>query len=160
MKRNTPIIPLTLLSLVLMMSCSSSSKISASERDGLSYETAIIAKSISYEYDWIKKKYPGSQPQQQMLTHQKRKSYDIITILSQNGETIDIYFDITSFFGKGFWSLSLTLGKRHLPWHGFRNTNKQLNKELNFITIIKPKDRVNSPSKSTCQKQTFVYPNR
>ena len=102
MKRNTPIIPLTLLSLVLMMSCSSSSKISDSERDGLSYETAIIAKSISYEYDWIKKKYPGSQPQQQMLTHQKRKSYDIITILSQNGETIDIYFDITSFFGKGF----------------------------------------------------------
>ena len=83
-----------------MISCSTSSKIASGDRDGLSYEKAIIAKSISFEYEWIKENFPGSQTQRQMLSVHKRKHYDIVTIKKPDEETKDIYFDISSFFGK------------------------------------------------------------
>jgi hypothetical protein len=73
-----------------------------SERDGLSFETAIIAKSVSFEYEWIRENYPGSQPQTQALVFEKKKPFDIITIKTATRETIDIHFDISKFYGKGF----------------------------------------------------------
>ena len=102
MKKSTPTIVIFLISISLLISCGSVGSISSTERDGLSFETAVIAKSVSFEYEWLRKNYPGSQPQMQMLSKQKNKPYDIITILTKSGETKDIYFDISRFYGKGF----------------------------------------------------------
>lgn len=73
---------------------------SVSERDGTSYEKAIIAKSIPDEYNWLKKNYPGCQFMQQSLRHYKNVPYDVLTVKLPDGTKKDFYFDISSFFGK------------------------------------------------------------
>lgn len=75
-------------------------EVSVSERDGTSYEKAIIAKSIPDEYNWLKKNHPGGQVLQQALTKYKGKPYDVLTVRLQDGTKKDFYFDISSFFGK------------------------------------------------------------
>ena len=100
MKTRTMIPRVIILLTIVLFSCKSTNIGSSAKRDGLSYETAIIARSIRYEYQWINDHYPGSQPQQQALTKHGKKPYDIITIKTASGETLEIYFDISSFFGK------------------------------------------------------------
>ncbi|WP_421920038.1 hypothetical protein [Marinifilum sp.] len=102
MKQKTSILLSILFSFILLVSCSTSAKLTTSEQDGLTAKTAVVVKSVSHEYQWIRKNYPGSKAQGQMLVHEKRKPYDIITIKTASGKTMDIYFDISSFFGKGF----------------------------------------------------------
>lgn len=102
MKQITPAIAIALFSLIIMYSCGTSKELSSVERDGLSYETAIIAKSIDFEYQWIQQNYPGAQPQSQILTEHKKKPYDIIIIKTTSGEEIKLYFDISKFFGKRY----------------------------------------------------------
>ena len=77
-----------------------SSEDSVSERDGISYEKAVIAKSIPDEYNWLKKNYPGCQFMQQSLRHYKNVPYDVLTVKLPDGTKKDFYFDISSFFGK------------------------------------------------------------
>jgi hypothetical protein len=36
----------------------------------------------------------------QALSHYKNKPYDIITIKTSEGKEIDVYFDISNFYGK------------------------------------------------------------
>ncbi len=84
----------------LFISCSSSKLSGSLIQDGLSYETAVVVKSVSFEYKWIKENYPGSQVQMQALNVHKRKHYDVLTIITSHGETEKIYFDISNFFGK------------------------------------------------------------
>ncbi|HMV07248.1 MAG TPA: hypothetical protein PK325_07700 [Cyclobacteriaceae bacterium] len=98
---------------VAITACKSSSKVATSseitqasqtdevsERDGTSYEKAIIAKSIPDEYNWLKKNHPGSQFIQQSLRHYKNVPYDVLTVKLPDGTKKDFYFDISSFFGK------------------------------------------------------------
>lgn len=95
---------LVLLILVLILnSCSTTNSLSDSavaERDGSSKEKAIIVNSINAEYQWVTQNYPGSKVTGQALIGSGRKHYDILTFVTQDGETKKAYFDISSFFGK------------------------------------------------------------
>jgi len=94
-------------------SCSSAKKTvqkseatSVVENDGSSYEKAIIIhedhenQGIHAEYSWIRDKYPGYKNRGQALNNYKNKPYDIIHITTSDGKEIDVYFDISNFYGK------------------------------------------------------------
>lgn len=70
---------------------------------GTTIETAIKVNSVTEEYDYLKKHYPNSKFIGQALISQgEYKYYDKLTFKTKEGETLSLYFDITSFFGKGF----------------------------------------------------------
>lgn len=103
---------------VILFSCSPSKKnaagnshtysksVSKAGDNGLSYETAIVinetneSKGIAAEYDWIKNNYPGYKMKMQSLNTHAGKPYDVIRITRSNGEDLDLYFDISNFYGK------------------------------------------------------------
>ncbi|RKD90182.1 putative periplasmic lipoprotein [Mangrovibacterium diazotrophicum] len=109
---------LILLAITLTMaSCSTTNKLSnnapspenttiSSGRDGSSFEKAIVitekseSKGVGAEYEWLRKNYPGYKSQGQSLTYDQKKPYDIIDIITSDGEAKSIYFDISNFFGK------------------------------------------------------------
>lgn len=68
--------------------------------EGSSFETAIVVESISAEYAWIRENYPGAKVNQQSLLSNDGKMYDLLRFETAEGETLEIYFDINSFFGK------------------------------------------------------------
>jgi hypothetical protein len=74
----------------------------AEGRDGSTFEKGIIVNSIAEEYQWLRTKYPGSKVEGQALFREKGKPYDVITFVTDEGETKKAYFDISKFFGKGF----------------------------------------------------------
>jgi hypothetical protein len=74
--------------------------------DGLTAETAVRlhdakteAAGIAAEKDWIQKNYPGARVKSQSLLMGSRPM-DLIKLELPSGENRDIYFDISSFFGK------------------------------------------------------------
>lgn len=103
---------------LLFNSCSSSKKISNTTtpeqtiisknvaRDGSSYEKAIIIKEktestgVAAEYNWLKENYPGYKTKMQSLNYYENKPFDIIIIITKQGEEKQIYFDISNFYGK------------------------------------------------------------
>jgi hypothetical protein len=103
---------------MLAASCNTSKKASNSstsgnsiavneaDRDGSSYEKAIVIQEktestgVDAEYAWLKKHYPGYKMKQQSLTNKNGKAYDLIEIVTAQGKTMTIYFDISNFFGK------------------------------------------------------------
>ena len=112
---------LSIVFILAFSSCSSSKKTTAiqndtavagstasssNEADGSSFEKAIVinekteTKGIDAEYAWIKKNYPGYKMRSQSLSHKGKKSYDIIHIETSDNKLVDLYFDITKFFGK------------------------------------------------------------
>jgi hypothetical protein len=107
------LILLTLITLTLF-SCGVSKQTSSVKtptetsvtQDGLSYETAIVIQEtnemsgIQAEYAWIKEHYPNCSLKQQSLASYKDKPYDIMTIFTSEGKTVNLYFDISNFFGK------------------------------------------------------------
>jgi tetratricopeptide (TPR) repeat protein len=72
------------------------------ERDGSSFKKAVIASSIPMEYEWLREYFPGYKFYSQSLVFEGNKPYDILNIETIDGTKIDVYFDISSFFGKGF----------------------------------------------------------
>jgi hypothetical protein len=81
--------------------------ISYSGGDGSSFEQAVVIKTglgtesgIAAEKSWIRKHYPGAQITGQMLKNPDEKVYDVISIRTADGSSRDVYFDITSFFGR------------------------------------------------------------
>jgi hypothetical protein len=70
--------------------------------DGKSAETAYKVKSIGEEYQVVAALgYP--RPEMQSLVFAKDKPYDVLTTTDpKTGEKVQIWFDISSFFGKGF----------------------------------------------------------
>ncbi len=90
---------LVLSILFIAVSCSSTRNTST-ERDGSSIEKAIIVKSVSEEYQWIRDNYPNSRPMGQSLIFNKKKPYDVIHIQTEAGSEKDIYFDISKFYGR------------------------------------------------------------
>lgn len=100
MKKLLP--PLFLLSLVFLLGCSSTKPASSGniDRDGSSFEKAIIVNNISEEYAYAKKVCSDCSFIQQALVFEKRKPYDILTFKKPGGQTVEYYFDISSFYGK------------------------------------------------------------
>lgn len=99
--------------LILFTNCSPSKKINDSvatakvvEPDGSSYEKAIIINKnneiagIAEEYKWIANHYQGASNQGQGTMHRNGRAYDIINIQTKTGEKKQVFFDITSFYGK------------------------------------------------------------
>jgi hypothetical protein len=82
------------------------SKTASTEGDGLSFETAVVIQAKTEgtgedeEYAWIAQHYPSYKRDRQTLTENKNHPYDIITIITKEGEKMDLIFDISNFFGK------------------------------------------------------------
>jgi hypothetical protein len=89
-----------LLFLIVLVSCGSQKTVSDADRDGLTIDRAVKAKSVDFEYVWVEKRYPGSRVTGQVLLTRKRIPYDKLEIVTSDGRKIDVYFDISSFFGK------------------------------------------------------------
>lgn len=69
---------------------------------GTSFETAIVAKSIKAEYVYVREHCDSCSVKSQALSYYKDKPYDILYVVKPDGEEVAYYFDISSFFGKGF----------------------------------------------------------
>jgi len=55
---------------------------------------------IAAEYKWIRANYPNSSVTMQSVSmNKKHRPYDTLTILTEDGKKINIYFDISHFFG-------------------------------------------------------------
>lgn len=78
--------------------------------DGSSYKNALIVQAknstdgIRSEYLYLDKKY-GQRGKdwhfiQQSLSHKEGIPYDVLKIKTANGKTLNVYFNIKSFFGK------------------------------------------------------------
>ncbi|RVT97176.1 hypothetical protein EOD41_19400 [Mucilaginibacter limnophilus] len=98
---------ITLIILMILSACANRKAMQSSiERDGSSFEKAIIITEtssrpgIAAEYSWIRKNHPGYAPQGQSLVHKDKRSFDIIKTANAKGEEKLFYFDITNFFGK------------------------------------------------------------
>jgi hypothetical protein len=74
--------------------------------DGTSFEQAVLfpqAKSsmdgVPLERKWIGEKHPGATKKSQAALNHNGRLYDLITIVTSDGEEKAIYFDMTSWFG-------------------------------------------------------------
>jgi tetratricopeptide (TPR) repeat protein len=67
---------------------------------GTTAETAIVVGSVSEEYQWLRKYYPGYQMIMQSLVSVDGTPYDILNFKTADGVEMSVYFDISSFFGK------------------------------------------------------------
>ena len=77
--------------------------------DGSSLEQAVIVSpggppgtgmlGPSLEYAWINRFLPGARPSGQRLLHANGKPYDVLEVQMPSGETKEVYFEISSFFG-------------------------------------------------------------
>lgn len=72
----------------------------AKEADGSTMEKAIPVKSVDAEYRWLRAKHPGHKVNRQALLGNGGKHYDMISITTKEGKDVEVYFDISSFFGK------------------------------------------------------------
>ena len=70
--------------------------------DGMSFESAIVVNSVPEEYQYLRNRYPGYKFIMQSLINHEGKYYDVLKIKTAEGEELEIHFDISSFFGKGF----------------------------------------------------------
>lgn len=73
---------------------------------GSSFEKAVVINAatemagVPAEYEWLKSRYPGYKIKSQKMVMHNEKPYDLLTIITQQGEEKTIYFDISSLFGK------------------------------------------------------------
>src|ERR1700759_2124662 len=87
-------------------SASAQTQAATGENDGSSYEKAVVmhekneTDGVHAEYAWLRKTYPGYTFIKQSLLMHAGKSYDMLEIKTKDGETKDVYFDISGFFGK------------------------------------------------------------
>ena len=57
---------------------------------------------VAAEYAWLRAKYPGYHLDQQALMECGDKHTDKLSIHTASGQSLDIHFDISAFFGKRF----------------------------------------------------------
>ena len=88
--------------ILIFFSCGTTKNISLEEKDGSSFEKAIIVNSIPEEYQYVKTACPNCKFVMQSLMMHKGKPYDVLEYNKPNGETVSYYFDISKFYGKGF----------------------------------------------------------
>lgn len=102
--RNTKLFALALLGLSACSTTSSTTR-SSPERvgpDGLSCATRVVVPSIPAEYEWVKRNYPGAKVEMQALGNCDGAPADELHVRTAQGQKLTLYFDISSFFGKGF----------------------------------------------------------
>jgi len=94
---------------MLLSSCLSHKNVltaNDAERDGSTFGKAIVITEtherpgIDAEYAWIRQHYPGSKTQGQALMYRDKKPYDLLHVLTADGSKVDVYFDISNFYGK------------------------------------------------------------
>ena len=75
--------------------------------DGSSIQQAVVITGatgektgIRAEYIWLHEHYPGYRLRLQRLRNEEMKAYDEMRIITSDGKSRTIFFDITSFFGK------------------------------------------------------------
>ena len=66
---------------------------SFNNRDGLSYETAVVPRSIIAEYEWMQEKYPTAKILEKELLKHERRTYDVFKLEKEDAEEITLYFD-------------------------------------------------------------------
>lgn len=100
--------PILVFALALIfLSCAGKKKIASNDiaRNGSSYEKAIVINEthegagVNDEYAWIRSNYPNSKTKSQELVYHEKKPYDILNIITADGKTISVYFDINKFYG-------------------------------------------------------------
>jgi isopentenyldiphosphate isomerase len=85
---------------------SNTASMASHPQDGLSYETAIVinkkneSEGVDAEYKWIKAHYSNYQIKGQALNTFEKRAHDVITIELADGKKVELYFDISKFFGK------------------------------------------------------------
>jgi hypothetical protein len=56
---------------------------------------------VGAEYDWLAHKYPGYKRRMQSLTKCDGQPADKLGVETADGQSVDVTFDISDFFGKG-----------------------------------------------------------
>lgn len=77
--------------------------------DGLTCESRVVIRGatgehqgVDAEYVWLRRKYPGHKMNGQALTECEEHPTDKMSITTADGRDVDVHFDISDFFGKGF----------------------------------------------------------
>jgi hypothetical protein len=77
--------------------------------DGASCEKRVVINGATNEMDgvaaehaWLWAKYPGCKLKRQALIKCAEHPADQMSITTTEGSNVDVYFDISDFFGKGF----------------------------------------------------------
>ena len=76
------------------------------EGDGSSCDQAVVihadneSEGVRAEYAWLEQHYPGYQRKSQALIQCGERPADQLSIVTADGESIDVYFDISEYFGK------------------------------------------------------------
>jgi hypothetical protein len=74
--------------------------------DGKSLANAILIhakneeEGMEAEYGWLKAHYSGYKLKRQSLINGKKRIYDKMEIITREGKSVVLYFDITEYFGK------------------------------------------------------------
>ncbi|WP_343696258.1 hypothetical protein [Flavobacterium sp.] len=100
MKFLKKIFTITILSIFFISCSATKSADTNSIKDGSSIKNAIKVKSVSEEYQIVRKLCPGCQINGQALLSEGNKHYDLLKATNEKGEEVNYYFDINSFFGK------------------------------------------------------------
>ena len=74
--------------------------------DGSSFEQAVIISEVNgevagikAEHVWLHKHYPDCRLTRQSLSEANGRAYDQMDIVTKDGQSHSVYFDITSFYG-------------------------------------------------------------
>jgi hypothetical protein len=98
---------LTFVLAMMIAGCAASYIDSSQGRDGLSFQNAVIVGSVRAEYLYIDRTYPGSNILSQIVTDNNGNPYDVVTITTNDGTGMDIYFDISRFYRKKTYAYDL-----------------------------------------------------
>jgi hypothetical protein len=110
-------IHLFLAFLIFLAACSSPKKAPVKEnkpriskadmlRGGTSFSNPVLIQvrtesaGIDEEYKWLSNSYPGYKLIRRTQATRGARHFDIVRIKTRQGQTKDVYFDSTSFFGR------------------------------------------------------------
>nr|WP_067058109.1 hypothetical protein [Mucilaginibacter sp. L294] len=94
---------------IILTSCAGKKELNRTSnnvQDGSSFQTAVVIQEksektgINAEYAWVKANHPGASSRSQSLIYHDKKPYDILKIKTADGKDLDLYFDISNFYGK------------------------------------------------------------
>ncbi len=86
--------------MLAVFSCTSSKPLSTLNQTGESPESALVVDTVEAEYRWINEHYPNARVLVQEVIQQSEKSYDVVTIRTEEEERKTFYFDISKFYRK------------------------------------------------------------
>jgi len=80
--------------------------VSGLEANGSCYAKAIVIKSrhqadgLAAVYTWVSNVFPGNEIVRQSVVENNQRPYNILSIRTEYGDSRDVYFDISDFYGK------------------------------------------------------------